>query len=484
MFRNCRTCREGHRKCDRARPVCRTCWKNGFHCKGYDRDGQMVFVNVDSSTIESSSKIILSEALSRVANVSSSWTSHSQHPAENLHRNSLNSLELTKLDFRNHVMCLWDHFNIGHSCSSDAWAPSFTTLINRNRFLDLALIALSSLRLSQTTRDKQARIMSLTAYGESLRLFRSCCENGQITRNPHLIATLATASLVYTMFEAMHHTPSTIFSSGVMFQNRHLQGAILFMQLCGPQTFAARDDHLVFKKLREMVILDSFCACQKSFLAEPHWMNEPWLNAPKTTRDRLFDIAALLTGPVAYALAHNRASVGAGASEDMSESLETLEASLDSWYASWHRNLLDEISATVLQFQHDPGSIDIAFDANRSELDAVFLQVEYWSLRLLLQLCSICGAKGNLHSCPASSDYNGITSFINGCNELARKLKQGLRQPVYGQKIVRGEGITEGQCRSLLPAWALMTYDRHCERYASCEGHPGGKLASDAFARN
>ncbi|KAF4470204.1 Transcriptional regulatory moc3 [Fusarium albosuccineum] len=457
MFRNCRTCREGHRKCDRARPRCRTCWKNGFDCKGYEREGQVVFVNFDSSTIESSRKVVLSRALNHARTDGPSSTNHSRLVSHSLYSDSLNSLDLTALDFQNHLLTLWDHFHLSHSYSSDAWAPSFAGLISRNRFLDLALIALSSLRVSQTIRDNQARIMSLTAYGESLRLFRNYCESREITKTPHVAVTLATASLVYTLFEAMHETPATIFSSGMMFKNRHMKGAILFTQLCGPQTFTTRENHLVFKKLREMVILDAYCTYKKSFLTEPRWMNGPWKDFPKTTRDRLFDVAALLTGSISDTIAHNQTR-GEKETKDVSQELQTLETGLDSWYSSWYKGLSCKVQAIVLELQQDPSSVDIAFDKNKDEVDVVFLLVEYWALRLLLQLCSLC-----LHACFSVSDGCENRSLELECSELAEKLRAGLRQRIYGQSMAIGEGITEGQCRSLLPAWALIAYERHCE---------------------
>ena len=473
MLRSCHTCRQGRKGCDKTRPTCRTCWKNGLKCGGYRQDKQAFFVNLDATNIQAGTKSIFSNAIRDRrqeiwlgARCSSSRPYHQMQEIRrnDLFGNSINCLDLTELDFKDHLAVLWNHFHLQHSSSSDAWAPAFTPLINKNRFLDLALIALSALRFSQTTADSRIRLMSLTAYGQSLRIFRQACT--LVVKDPTkyggvAAARLATTSLVYTMFEAMHESPRTIFSSGIMFDNTHLKGARSFMQGCGPSSFQLGGDHLAFKKLREMIILDGFVHHEKSILADPCWMTEPWQKNPKTRRDALFDVAAQMTGLVSIILTQNTPLTVTGTrrcNPKTRDLAETLDLQIGSWERTWHESLRPASFTTLISFVQNPQAPLRYAGLNSTTADIIFLQLELWSLKLLLAIC-------NLHQDTSlESDASILVTKLQPPNDilkdLSTKVETALKNPLLRQNDDRDQGIVEGQCRSLLPAWTLMEYKR------------------------
>ena len=103
---------------------------------------------------------------------------------------------------------------------------------------------------------------------------------------------------------------------------------------------------------------------------------------------------------------------------------------------------------------------EVDLESNRDNLSAIMLLVEYWSLRLLLELCCEC----DLLTLSATSSHidqeNGMLVRQGGQHGLAQRLKLALSLPIYRRRNAKREGITEAQCRSLLPAWSLMEFER------------------------
>lgn len=488
MLRSCHTCRQTRRGCDKSRPTCRTCRRNGSKCGGYSQDQEAIFINVNSSNVRASNKSIFANALRNRTQISKYDEQRSMHrecqksqilAKDNIFGNSINCLWLTESDFKDHLSVLWNHFHLGHSFTSFAWAPSFIPLISQNRYLDLALIALSALRFSQTTSDSgRIRVMSLTAYGQSLRIFRQACkpvtERGPTKLSRLVLARLATTSLLYTMFEAMHESPRTIFSSGMIFDNPHLKGAKALIQGCGPSSFRNGGDHHVFKKLREMIIVDGFVHRERSFLADECWMDEPWQILPRTNRDRLFDVAVSMTVLVSKVLVCDLISMVTGGWTVQVQNLaKSLTLQIDLWEGEWHRSLGPTSLSLLFEFVHNPQSPPSLTprESKPGTADIIFLQLELWSLKLLL---AICASRVSMTLTPAAecshtdrqsplltgSTVKSTQSDAHFPGAIAKKIETTLKLPVFGQNDEKITGLVEGQCRSLLPAWSLMEYER------------------------
>jgi len=130
----------------------------------------------------------------------------------------------------------------------DYWPPGCSLLALRNKVLDLSLVALSAQRLALNSPSSDLRLLSLTAYNNSIGLYRDLVQH---QLNDDLSAMLAVTSTVYALIEASMMRPEDIANVG-WGKSGHFDGALALMQKTGPHYYSASGFHLVFKKIREM----------------------------------------------------------------------------------------------------------------------------------------------------------------------------------------------------------------------------------------
>ncbi|KAB8343015.1 hypothetical protein FH972_022609 [Carpinus fangiana] len=505
MQTSCRTCRRRRLACDRAKPTCARCETDGHACGGYAREEQNLFVNFDSRNIKARKKRVLCEAItaqnladSRHESVVQAYTSPSQALlAERPNLLGIQALDLSPAEFTAHFATLWHYFTTVFVRTPDAWAHAYNHLALQSRALDLALIALSAQRISTTKEHAKVGDVACTTYGESVNLLRRLLahlDDASTEQSGVEMARLAATSLALALVDGCRNTPATIFESGWVSANPHLRGACAITLRAGPDAFTAGGLHLVFKKLREMEILNAMCCYRRSNLASRQWMETPWAAHPKTWRDKLWDIAFEVgdfvvaqhgleewvckwsTQPRAHRVVPTQELLPAdvaisSADFDEDDFLQSFTASCNTSEttaspttidSTCHENVLHSVDVLVdsLRHWHDHW---VAERSRRhqaeTEHDKVYLSSEYYALSLiphLVRLRVVLSIPADLiASLSPAEDYSTIHSH-SLC--LLNTLRSSLRHPYYkldesdGGKCL---GITEGQCRSLLPAWAI-----------------------------
>lgn len=163
---------------------------------------------------------------------------------------SLGGLDVVspRADFRQHVEALWRTFILSYCQTKDYWPPGCSLLALRNKALDLALVALSAHRLSLNSSSSNLRLLSLTAYNNSIGLYRDMMLHES---NDILTAILAVTSTVYALIEASLMQPEDIADFG-WGKSGHFDGALALICKGGPHIYSASGFHHVFKKIREM----------------------------------------------------------------------------------------------------------------------------------------------------------------------------------------------------------------------------------------
>lgn len=285
---SCDYCRKARRACDRKLPVCQTCEKRNLSC-GYSERKDPVFVNFDANNIRQRKKLVLCCAIrdkysdvvcllylhsvprglgcyqiclpwadnrgqARPPGASANTRLGSGQLPPRLHDSvratAIGFLDLPKERFEEHLSCLWDLFQNGHSVTNASWSLGFGLVMRKGWSLDLALFSLAVLRFAQTSGNAYFRSVSLTAYNHSLALFRSLVGHSD-KRGDHILATIA---LVYAMIEGCLESPATVFQSGLLVSNPHLKGVDAITRRCDPIKFQTDSHFPTFGKLREMMV--------------------------------------------------------------------------------------------------------------------------------------------------------------------------------------------------------------------------------------
>ncbi|KAH8429351.1 uncharacterized protein LDX57_007017 [Aspergillus melleus] len=164
---------------------------------------------------------------------------------------SLSTLDLSAGEFRSHFITLWGNFHSLYARTPDVWSSGISSVGLQNRALDLALIALATMRLALSPEHKENsyQVFGLSAYNASIQIFRRLLQDAPPTAKSRPV--LVVISLVFTLFEAVQQRPTQIYDSGWA---GHLKGALTLMERQGPGAFRTGALHEAFRKLREMAV--------------------------------------------------------------------------------------------------------------------------------------------------------------------------------------------------------------------------------------
>ena len=198
---------------------------------------------------------------------------------------------------------------------------------------------------------------------------------------------------------------------------------------------------------------------RRTFLSQANWMQKPWTSRPRTWRDVLYDSAAQFSEVIASesyaqieplsALKEFRRRV---------QGLMSIQRGLGIWRQQW---LGEDFPRLVVECtsQCEPHSCIcstpiLAFPTS----DFALLQVEYWSLQLLVSL-----ELATVHSEYEGHDENAsslllFSVFLGRCAVIAGNLEAALALPVFGQSEAHFGGLTEGLCRTIMPTWILRQW--------------------------
>lgn len=373
---------------------------------------------------------------------------------------SIHILDISPGEFQSHFMTLWAHFQKAYARTTDSWSIRISSLGLHHRALDLALISLAAMRLSLCGEKRKYEVFSLSAYNESLQLFRKLLQN---ERRSDLLVVI---SLIFTLFEAAQQCPTKIYQSGC---HGHLNGALSLLKRQGPSPFRTGGFHVAFKKLREMAvsmiklhhltfslftrinfrihkILLAFSTQDASFFADPEWLNDPWTKTEKSSRDKLYDIAARMT--VLHSKVHSEVTV------DLIDQHWKIDHELVVWRSEWLQN--DHPDLQIFCKCKEDLCLCIPHSSLSPSNEACYTGSEYLALLLM-------HANGTLRlyeSLRGLHEFETITFFENQklmsrVEWVSLYLNDLLSLPCFGRAMSDVLGITEGRCRSLLPVWAL-----------------------------
>lgn len=333
--KGCNTCRKRKKGCDLARPACGQCTKSGKVCGGYQRE--LTFIHhkdsEDNRTLQSGSivspeqetssphHVIRSVAASSKANSSLSFTAYQQSPdvsadlvwpetsalvqqrsspsasmqllppslsltaLTTLHTSLFNSLYLPR-DIRPSQGSFWafgNHVN---------WTLIAAQLLNNDRGLQLAYLALSCSRVGHHNQDDNLLESGKTLYGKALREMQHAIVDPRRRYSEEILLACSALSQ-YEMVEVqpprngpVSSTPNGWFS--------HAAGVAGLLEARGPDAYTTDKAHQVFLNARFVIAIRASTARKACCLSEPQWLTVPWRNHPKDRRHKLIDVMVFL----------------------------------------------------------------------------------------------------------------------------------------------------------------------------------------------
>ncbi|KAE9364996.1 hypothetical protein N431DRAFT_446708 [Stipitochalara longipes BDJ] len=458
--RACLSCLRKRRWCDRSLPKCLICTEAQRQCEGYAPDVIRTFVNLNATNASRpNKKRLLCESLadSKKSTLQQLDTPHNDSVVNQTLASSsesepqLGGIPVVSLQatFPQHVEALWRTFLLEYCQTADYWPPGCSFLALQNRALDLSLVGLSAHRLALNFPGSELLVLGLTAYNNSIRLFRRLMQQ---EHNNGLVAMLAVISTVYALTEASLMQPEDIANFG-WGKSGHFDGALALMQKCGPVFFSLDGFHLVFKKIREMGAFLALTRRHETFLLEEEWMTTPWKSQPKTWRDKLYDLVVVFSEVVASSQGNDHASNQLESIRTEIDKALKVEAELSAWKSSW----LNEAYPSHRIRCHCQAPAQFSCLCSLSALnfpttDFALLQVECWSLQLLISITlrklSDSGADP-----PVWIAHLPVRS-----SQIANFMDEALPFPIFKYTTDRSSGITEGLCRTILATWTLREY--------------------------
>ncbi|CZR61803.1 uncharacterized protein PAC_11700 [Phialocephala subalpina] len=263
----CNTCRKRKVKCDGERPSCGQCRKGKRVCGGYQRDRH--FKNL--SALDHDTLLARTQPLAPITQPSA--IIYSDVVGEEGKRESQ---EQTPQEQPN-IEALFFYL------PPVSWLQALAPLQGTNSSFDIAMSALSMVRLGRQSGNETLRREGLANYGKALEGLQKVLSNGKLVFQEQTLA----ASMTLSIFEVLEVSGETTYG-----WISHIEGISRLFQLRGPKMHVSESGHLLFQGFRPTGILYALATRKATYLADQDWLTIPWTTMPKSDFHHLLDIMA------------------------------------------------------------------------------------------------------------------------------------------------------------------------------------------------
>lgn len=332
--KGCSTCRKRKKGCDLARPACGQCVRSGNTCGGYQRDLTFIHHKVpgkdrppslppDPSPEQNGfhldeSSILTAHSDGRSSLSSSAYECSPAASAEWDWRDSsalvqrtceaipslqvlsptltLTALTALHTSLFNSAYLPCNSFAIQEPLGSSGhpanWMQLIPPLVNNDRSLQLAYLALSSCRLGHEDLNDDLLASGKTFYGKALRELQRAISDPKRRHTEETLLACSTLGL-YDIFDAQ--TPASAqLNSSLNGWLSHSAGVARLLEARGPESCTTDKGHQVFLHARISLTIHASTARKGCFLSEPRWLTVPWQNHPKNMQHQLVDVMVFL----------------------------------------------------------------------------------------------------------------------------------------------------------------------------------------------
>jgi hypothetical protein len=164
--------------------------------------------------------------------------------------------------------------------SSKPWTALIPSIVQLDQSLELAVLALATVRMGKLSGDDRLIRQSLKIYGQGLKQMQFALWNPKRMYSDQVLG----ACLLLTMYEVME-CPS---HSRVGYISHH-NGSARLVELRGAKAHVTGLGHALFLQFRYMASLESLVSKQ-TFLDKKEWRTIPWTVEPKEVLDRFLDV--------------------------------------------------------------------------------------------------------------------------------------------------------------------------------------------------
>ncbi|KAK5211638.1 hypothetical protein LTR41_003099 [Exophiala xenobiotica] len=359
----CNTCRKRKIKCDGEKPSCGQCKRGKRECGGYQRDRHFKNLSaLDRDTLLARAQPLapLTEPSAIIYSTPSPFSSHTPvNKDQDLvpPRTELQQLQQEGQESTN-LSELFYHL-VSHYFPRDDWVQFLVPLQGTNFSLDLAMSALSMVRLGRLNHDETLRRQGLANYGKALEGMYDILESGEMWCEQTLASCMV--FLIFEVFEASGENINGWIS--------HIRGVSRLFQLRGPQMHVSESSHRLFLGFRPTGVILALATRKATYLGEEDWLNIPWTIFPKSDFHHLLDIMARMPALVELTECLGREVD----SEDIAvQKLDCLQQNWDfhSQLENWYHSLSKK--SPVVLYSTEPTTSFFTKSMTDPELENVF----------------------------------------------------------------------------------------------------------------
>ncbi|KAK0751820.1 hypothetical protein B0T18DRAFT_318071 [Schizothecium vesticola] len=300
--KGCNTCIQRKIRCDQETPLCSNCRKSNRLCTGYRRKLGYVFApevrlaNRTKSGREEETTSVTHQGRWRKAEPREaplvecqlkragilSWTERlmsfslpGRISAEPTMRQQLHYLFLHQ-----HLPAESRDANSSKSILPNDWLLQLRDVDMRSPALKTSTAAFFAARVARINNDQNLAHQSRSMYVDSLRQLQDAMASPRTRLSDETLAACMALSL-YELTGSEGGTPGAYMA--------HMKGAMMLLELRGPDASASPLGHSLFLDLRVHEIQRCLIQRHETFLSRPEWLAQPWKSLPKSPHDELFD---------------------------------------------------------------------------------------------------------------------------------------------------------------------------------------------------
>ncbi|EXJ93040.1 hypothetical protein A1O3_01596 [Capronia epimyces CBS 606.96] len=318
--------------CDEEKPTCGRCKKGGRVCEGYRRDPH--FKNL--SALDHSALLARSQPWTSLTELASTICSHSivedNDPSSIGERRQPLALKSQRLQdlFLNFLKVYFPEEKAewldNNNTTPASWLTTFDPLQRSGTSLDLALSALSLVRLGRQCGNERLQSEGLTKYGRALKDLQNILSSGNLVLQEQTLASCMALSL----FEVLEVSGGNFYGWA-----SHVEGISKLTRLRGPELHIAEPSHHLFLGFRPTGIIYALALRQPTYLGGQDWLSIPWTTRPKSDFHHLLDIVAQIPTLIDHTERFDQVSQADISQLDRIELLNQgceLHCQLEGWY--------------------------------------------------------------------------------------------------------------------------------------------------------
>ncbi|KEF51725.1 uncharacterized protein A1O9_12360 [Exophiala aquamarina CBS 119918] len=393
----CKTCKKRKVRCEGEKPTCDRCRKGGRICEGYEPERQFQFKHLsaldhDALLARSQPLTSLTElsyvrvlhgnpAIDEQGHVTNDTVKTKEHSCEHLRRSVSQTSELFLNYLYNYLLKEAredDNYQTPVSC-----LQAIGPLRRRNSSLDLAMSALSMVRLGRNCGNEQLHSEGVANYGRVLKDLQNILSSDSRALDEQTLASC----MILSLFEA-----TEVSGGNVYWWASHVEGVSRLLQLRGSKLHIDEPSHRLFLGFRPTAIIYALALRKPTYLGETDWLTTPWTTKSKSDFHYMLDIIAqipILVNQTERVHEVSQSNISVAKRMELLEEAWDLHRQLEVWYQELRKKVFEplysERPSSLSWLSPLPPDLGTVFPTLHFQtFEIARLHLLYWTALLLL----------------------------------------------------------------------------------------------------